>query len=306
VACTSTEARAAMKRTSRTIVMGANGQLGSRITQTLRTDGVSEVIPYTRQDLDITDGGSVDLALSKANPDWVVNCAGHSNVEYCEAHPDEAFALQADAIKYLALACDRTGSRLVHISTDFVFDGRVSRPYKEDDATAPTTAYGRSKVAGEQFVRDCEGHLLVRIAWLFGGRDSFVARILTRASRCSRLQVVDDQTGSPSYAADVAEWIHRLMLVGATGTFHVANSGRASWHELASRAVEYAGLQTTVERISSRELGSHIRRPAYSVLDCTKYRHRTGHSPRCWSSALRAHIDSLEWQEATPAQPKEP
>ncbi len=282
-----------MSRPTRILVLGADGQLGRALVDTLQARPDWDVVPCGRERIDVTDSPGVRALVRDHRPAWVVNCVALTNVDYCEDHPDETEATNVKPVAALAAACNETESRFVQIGTDFVFDGKLDRPYREDDPPNPLNVYARSKLLAEQQAGACDRTLIVRTAWLYGlGERSFVAKILARAAAGSPLCVVSDQIGSPSYAPDLAECIERLMHLDARGVYHVVNGGQASWYELARRAVELAGFDVPVSPIASTDYESPVTRPANSALDCEKYVTLTGHRPRPWAAALEVHIRS--------------
>lgn len=275
----------------RVIVLGAAGQLGRRLVDRLGADADREVIGFDKTALDVCDAGRVREVLSAQRPEWLVNAAAMTQVDLCESQTDRANAINAHAVGRLADLCNRTQTTLVHIGTDFVFDGRSRRPYREDDPTNPINAYGRSKLIGEENACTAHRHMIVRSAWLYGpGGRNFVETILDKAAAGTPLRVVDDQTGSPTCTVDLADGIARLMRVRATGVYHVVNDGEATWYELAREAVALAGLETAVEPIATAAYPTPAQRPAYSVLDCERYRRATGHRLSHWTAALAAFV----------------
>lgn len=267
--------------------------LGSEIARRLghRFDE-SQLVLAARTDLDITDGEAVRRRLSAARPALVINAAAYTDVDGCETGIDHAMKVNAVAVGFLADACKSLGATLVHVSTDFVFDGRGRRPYRPDDQANPLSAYGRSKWEGEVAIRASGAeHLIVRTSWMFGpaGRN-FVEAILARASRGEPLRVVDDQIGRPTRAGDLADALLRLLDADARGTLHFANAGSCSWHEFAKEIVRQAGFDVPVTAIPSSELGRPAPRPAYSVLDTSEYERVTGDHPRPWSEALGEYL----------------
>jgi len=211
---------------------------------------VQRVAPATMQlvalrhvDLAVEDARAVERVVARERPEWIVNCAGYTQVDRAEAEPETAERVNARGPANLARAARETGARLLHISTDYVFDGRAARPYREDDPVGPLNVYGRTKLAGEQAVRDIlpQGHLIVRTQWLFGeGGPNFVATILRLARERSELQVVNDQHGRPTYAPDLATALWKLIACDARGTVHCANEGAATWFDVAKAAIEIA------------------------------------------------------------------
>lgn len=257
----------------RLLVTGARGQVGTELVALARADPSLDVVAATRDDLDLADLDSIPGILARAAPDVVVNCAAYNAVDAAEDDPETAMRVNGEAPGVLARACAEQGAHLVHISTDYVFDGEKRTPYEEGDEPTPRSAYGRSKLAGERAVSRVGGpHALVRTAWVFGrvGR-SLVELIVRRAAAGHELRMVDDQRGSPTCARDLAGALLRLAAEGATGTVHVTNAGSCTPYELALDVVDVAGLHdATIERVTTEELARPAPRPAYSVLASTR------------------------------------
>ncbi len=280
-----------MKQAARVIVLGAAGQLGRQLVIRLGASPQWDVVGYDHRQLDIRDSRRARESILDQRAEWLINAASLTDVDRCEAQADEADAVNAHAVAGLAAICSEMKTTLVQVSTDYVFDGRSSVPYTEDAPPNPINVYGRSKWLGECFAREASRYLIVRTAWLFGrGGSNFVETILCQASAGAPLRVVHDQTGSPSYAPDMAECIERLMSINADGVFHIANGGSATRFELACKAIELANLHTPVQPVESGVYPRPARRPSYGVLDCTKYIERTGHRPREWAAALKAYV----------------
>jgi dTDP-4-dehydrorhamnose reductase len=222
-------------------VTGAAGQLGTDLCRRLRDSG-HEAVALARRDLDLAHPEQVRETISALAPDWVVNCAAYTQVDRAESEVDQAFAVNRDGARALAQAVARTSGRLLQVSTDFVFDGSQSHPYREEDAASPLGVYGRSKWEGEQAVLDCLPEaLIVRTAWVHGAHGhNFVKTILRLASERERLTIVDDQVGSPSWTGDIAVALVRLMEQQAGGIFHYTNEGVASWYDFAWAILEEA------------------------------------------------------------------
>jgi dTDP-4-dehydrorhamnose reductase len=257
----------------RVLVIGGNGQLGSEMPGAWPDD---EVVLLTRDDLDVTDGAATLRVIQDARPDVVVNTAAFHKVELCERDPETSLRVNATAAWSVAGAAQSAGAAVVFISTDYVFPGDSGRPYAEDAARRPLNVYGVSKAAGEDLVAlACERHYIIRSSGLYGVRGAsgkggnFVETILKRAAESGHLQVVADQTLSPTSTHDLARGIRAIVTEAPPGRYHVTNQGAVSWFEFASMAVRFAGLasRTTIEPIASDAWDQTLRRPAYSVLD---------------------------------------
>jgi dTDP-4-dehydrorhamnose reductase len=275
----------------RALVAGAGGQLGQALCRRL---GSRLAWGGGRTELDIRDADAVRRLVSEVRPDVVINAAAYNKVDAAETEPGEALAVNAEGPLHLARVARELGVLIVHVSTDYVFDGRRTEPYTEDDPANPISAYGVSKLAGELLVASATPeHLLVRTSAVFGAGGSrakggsFVDRILARARAGEPLRVVADQVFSPTYAPDLAGGLLALVEAGARGLFHVTNQGSCTWNEMATTALEIAGPRVPVQAIRTEELGAAARRPAYSVLDNARYR-ALGLTPlRPWRDALR-------------------
>ncbi len=254
----------------------------------------TNLIPTTLADLDICNAYQTAELLAFQAPDCVINCAAYTNVDGCETDADNAFAANAEGVKNLALACRQSGARLLHISTDYVFDGTGQRPYVEEDTVNPLSVYGQSKLAGERFIQEIlDNYAIIRTEWLYGRNGKhFVGRILQLAGERDTLEVVDDQTGTPTGTADLAMAIEALLAVPARGIYHVTNAGSCSWYVFAKKILAIAGSQTRVLPISSERLARPARRPAYSVLDCSKFIRETGHILLPWEQALENYMNA--------------
>ena len=278
------------------LVTGADGMLGAALRWHLARKDPARVVVWTDVgQLDITDRRAVRQALQTHRPAVILNCAAYTNVDGCESHRDEAFRVNADAVEHLADAADATGSLLVQISTDFVFDGMSDRPYLEDDPTSPRCVYGQSKLAGELAAQRARDHLVVRTAWLYGpGGHNFPLAISRRAAAGEPLRVVTDQVGCPTYTRDLAEALLELIDLDARGVVHACGSEAVSWFDFAEAivALRYPGV--TVGRTTSDSLDQPARRPAYSVLDCSKLRATIGDGLPGMSDALPRYVAELD------------
>lgn len=284
----------------RWMITGSGGQLGRCLVRRLDAgQGHRLAAAVDRAHLDVTDRAAVAAALDAARPDVVANAAAFTWVDRCESEPELAWRVNAEAPGLLAEECAVRAIRLVHISTDYVFDGQGSRPYTEEDLTAPRSEYGRSKLEGERQVRAAlPAALIVRTSWLFGPGRNFIATMLGFAQKrraeadASPLRVVDDQFGSPTYAGDLAGWILQLVERNARGLYHLTNRGVATWWEVAREALDLGGFgDILIERVASSEFLRPAPRPAYSALDGSKAE-AAGVFRREWREALAAYMES--------------
>jgi dTDP-4-dehydrorhamnose reductase len=272
----------------RILVTGAGGQVGSEVAAHLAFPH-HQVVALTRAELDVAGRDGVEQVVGSVLPDAVVNCAAYTDVDGCETEPEQAMAVNALGPRHLAAACSRVGAHLVHVSTDYVFDGEKDGPYDEWDVPAPRSVYGRSKLGGEwEVARHASSWTVVRTSWVFGrGGHDFVDTILGRARAGGPLRVVTDQRGCPTYAPDLAGMLARLAVERRPGLYHVTNQGACTWHELARAAVELAGLDPdAVGATTAAEFGRLAPRPANSVLANTALAAAGLPRLRPWRSAL--------------------
>jgi dTDP-4-dehydrorhamnose reductase len=288
----------------RCVIAGSRGQLGHALGRQLAEDeGCAVAAAVDLPEVDVADADAVASLLDglPGPPDVVVNAAAFTHVDRCEREPELARRANALAPGVLAEACGQRGIQLVHVSTDYVFAGDAQRPYSEQDAPAPGSVYGRTKLEGEERVRSVsEGFLVVRTSWVFGRGRNFIAAILAQAGARRRgaasgpLRVVGDQRGRPTYAEDLAAGIRGLLDAGAGGLYHLAGGGVATWWDLARACLDAGGYEDlVVERIRTEELSLPAARPACSVLDCSKAE-ALGVRLRDWRDALLAYLESPE------------
>lgn len=268
------------------LVVGASGMLGQALADTFSQ--FHSVIPAGRRELDIRDFDSCREAACRLRPDWIVNAAAYTHVDRAESESDEAFAVNAMGCRNLAVAAFDNGCRLLTYSSDYIFDGRAGRPYREWDAPGPLNVYGSSKLAGEKLVREhCPNHVIVRTSWLYGsGGSHFVDTIRDLAVSRNQLSIVQDQCGSPTSTRDLAAATLRLVADDRRGTYHLTNAGHCSWFEFAQWILRLTESRTEVRPVNTDASERPARRPLFSVLEnyCWKL---DGFEPlRPWQKAL--------------------
>jgi len=275
----------------RLLVTGAAGMLGQDVVGAAEAAG-HEVTALARRDLDISDAAAVAEAVRAAAPDAVVNCAAWTDVDGAEGDEEAATRVNGVAVGHLARVAGERGAHLVHVSTDYVFDGRATRPYVESDRVAPVSAYGRSKLAGERAL-DLDRGACVRAAWLFGaGGQNFVATMLRLSAERSELTVVDDQVGIPTFTGHLAPALVGIAERRTPGLLHAHGPASCSWHDLAVAIFAGAGREVVLHRGSSADLDRPAPRPAYSVLGTE----RPGEAPELpdWREGLAAYLNEIE------------
>lgn len=270
------------------MITGAGGLLGRSMQARLVESGWT-VVGLPRTELDITDEDAVMRAVETARPDVLINCAATADVDRCEIDPDWAYAINEGGPRLLARACREFDAEIVHVSTDYVFDGSRSGFYTQEDAPAPLSVYGRAKLAGELAVREeAARSYVIRTSWLFGrGGKNFGSRVIEYARSGARLKGVTDQTSIPSYAPDVSARIEELVIVGVHGLYHVTSSGPTTWFEFARRALDLAGLTNVkIEPVTRAALNQRAPRPRNSAMRCL-LSERIGLEPlRHWRDTL--------------------
>jgi dTDP-4-dehydrorhamnose reductase len=276
----------------RVLVIGAAGMLGSELVQSLR--GSADVMGTDIDDFDITDRDATLRALFDMRPGAVVNCAAYTDVDGAEADRVRAFAVNQGGAANVARAAAAVGAFLVHLSTDYVFDGEGKEPYREEDRPHPVSVYGESKLAGEESVRASAARfLIVRTAWLYGhlGRN-FVETVLRLAEGGQDLRIVRDQWGAPTNARDLAVILGELLGGRARGVLHATNAGRCSWYEYAREILRIAGIEgVQVEPVPSSSYPRPARRPSFSVLSLERLSSVLGWTPRPWQEALLEYMN---------------
>jgi len=289
----------------RMLITGANGQLGRELVRQGRALNIA-LHAFKRQELDITQPNQVNTIVAKASPSLVVNAAGYTNVDKAEAEADLAFEVNKIAPAYLARCCADRNIALLHISSDYVFDGIKGKPYHETDPIAPLGIYGQSKAQGEVAIRSVlKNHIILRTSWLYGVyRHNFVKTMLGLGTQKKTIPVVADQFGSPTSAADLAAAVLTIAAkIGSAadpdwGTYHYCGNGVTSWHGFAKEVLQlassYVPLQTKhIEAITTAEYPTPAKRPPYSALDCSRIKKVFGITPKPWQQSLKRTIDRV-------------
>ena len=272
------------------LVTGCNGQLGKAIQKEYENDEAMLVCTDVG-DLDIADNAQVMQYVRELQPDVIINCAAYTAVDACENAWDLAYRINAIGPRNLAIAAREVGAKLMHISTDYVFEGNAGRPYTEFDAVHPVSAYGRTKLEGERFVQQfADRYFILRTAWLYGDGHNFARTMLRLAENHDEVRVVCDQLGSPTSAAELAKVMHLLEPTENYGLFHATCEGSCSWADFAAEIFRLTGKATKVTRVTTQEYGSPTKRPAYSVLDNYMLRLTTDYRMADWKDALQAYL----------------
>jgi dTDP-4-dehydrorhamnose reductase len=282
------------------LITGARGMLAQAVERSLRRKGHAPGL-LSRADLDVGDAARVAVTFQQYKPTLLINCAAYTKVDLAEKESASAERCNGDAVEVLAEACRQHRTKLVHYSTDYVFDGALRRAIKPTDATGPRSAYGRSKLLGEQHLQRVNppDWLILRTAWLYGPGGPCFPQTMINAARAGKpLKVVDDQIGCPTYTRDLADATLNLIDAGANGLFHVVNAGETTWHGFTAAILEEFELKAELSRTTSAEWKQtrpdSAERPAYSVLDTSDYTRATGRLMRDWRTALRDYRLALE------------
>jgi dTDP-4-dehydrorhamnose reductase len=287
------------------LVTGVTGQLGCETVLALKGRDI-DVQGVSRARLDFSRPEQVESFFTGQEADWVINCAAYTQVDAAESDAELAFLVNRDSAAAVAKGVKKAGGRLLHVSTDFVFSGDSSRPYREGDRADPLGVYGQSKWQGEQRVREVlENAIILRTGWVYGIHgQNFVKTILRLAAQRDELRVIDDQVGTPSYTGDIAAAMWALIGADATGTYHFSNEGVASWFDFAEAIVEYAKqlgmaiVASQVTPIPTEAYPTPAARPAYSVLSKKKIRAELGYSIAHWRQGLQQMLRELQRMEA--------
>ena len=292
------------------LITGANGQLGTELRKQLQYGECAiDVLPKQLENaqvictdvlcegmetLDITDKKAVAAFIKSEKPDVVINCSAFTNVDGCETQSEDAFKLNAIGPRNLARACEKISARLIHVSTDYVFDGEGDVPFREYDMPNPQSVYGKTKWLGEEYVKTfCKKHFIVRTAWLYGEYgNNFVKTIVKAATEKGELKVVDDQVGNPTNAVDLAFHILKLATTSEYGVYHCTGNGICSWYEFACEIVELAGIEATVAPCTTEDFPCPAKRPAFSALENGMLKVIAGDQMRNWKEALKDYFNN--------------
>jgi dTDP-4-dehydrorhamnose reductase len=257
----------------RIVILGGNAQVGSDLTHVLRESN-EDVVALSRSELDVTDSAALRGKLAGYDPDVLINCSVYHPVDECEIHPDRSFAVNATALRDLGLAAKELGVPLVHFSSDYVFDGELGRPYREDDIPTPVSVFGVSKVAGEQLLRTVlPGHFIIRTSGLYGlagsrvKRGNFVETMLRLGTQNGQVRVVSDLRMAQTSTRNLARQTLALIRTNSYGTYHASDHGDYSWYQFAKKIFEYSGMDVAVTPVSWRDMRLVAPRPRYSVLE---------------------------------------
>ena len=279
------------------MITGCNGQLGRALNSLYEKEQNIEIINTDVfsgdhiTPLDITDVDAVLSFVKERKPDAIINCAAHTNVDKCETDIDNAYKINAVGPRNLSLAATETGAKLMHISTDYVFPGTESRALTEFDAVGPVSMYGKTKLAGENFVKEfSEKHFIIRTAWLYGDGKNFVKTMLRLAQAHDEVSVVKDQFGTPTSALELAKAIRYLLPTENYGLFHGTCEGSCSWADFAAEIFRLAKKYTKVNYITTEEFASPTKRPAYSILDNYMLRLTTDFTFAPWQEAIAEYM----------------
>lgn len=281
------------------VIVGAGGRLGAALWRTYGRD--HSVRGVARRDLDLGEEGKLRETLEDLDFNLLINAAAMTNVDRCETDREEAFAVNATAPRIMAETCRAKKARLIHISTDYVFDGKQREPYREQVPAKPLSVYGASKLAGENEVLAVQPEAIVaRVSWVFGpDRPSFVDNILARARTTAEVSAVSDKYSTPTYTLDLAQWLKQAWEAELKGVVHFSNAGACSWQEYAQHALDCCREQgiamaaTRVGALPLQEMTNFVaRRPVYTVLNCDRFRAAAGVEMRDWREAVADYIRS--------------
>jgi len=273
------------------LITGANGQLGKEIAKLYEKNNEIELVKTDVLELDITNSSETISFIEEIKPYAIINCAAHTGVDACETDIENAYKINAIGPRNLSVAASKIGAKMVHISTDYVFEGNAENPYTEFDMTNPQGVYGKTKLAGENFVKEfADKYFIIRTAWLYGDGKNFVKTMLRLAETNDVVRVVGDQYGSPTSTTVLADIIDQLIWTENYGLYHGTCMGECSWADFAKEIFRLAGKETVVTAITTAEYPTPAKRPAYSVLDKLMLKINCNYVPKDWKEALEEYM----------------
>ncbi|MCC0674198.1 dTDP-4-dehydrorhamnose reductase [Clostridioides sp. ES-S-0145-01] len=283
------------------LITGSNGQLGRELINQLESINQSikqkkyDILSTTRDDLDISNQTNVENFILHNKPDVVINCASYTKVDECENHIDIAYKINALGVRNIAIASEKVNASIVHISTDYVFNGLSKYPYREDDKTESISVYGKSKLMGEKFVEQfSHKYFILRTAWLYGDGNNFVKTMIKFSKENKEVNVVDDQFGSPTSTVDLAKVIINIMETENYGVYHATCEGECSWYDFAKKIFELKNIDIKVNPIKSKDFKSKAQRPQYSVLDNFMLKLIGLNSFRKWEESIEEYLKEYD------------
>ncbi|MBP5529057.1 MAG: dTDP-4-dehydrorhamnose reductase [Lachnospiraceae bacterium] len=279
------------------LITGGNGQLGRAINNLYKDRADIECINTDVGELDITNLEEVLKFVEECKPYAIINCAAHTAVDLCEDQEELAYKINAIGPRNLSIAAEKNGAKILHISTDYVFAGDATKPYREFDIPNPQGVYGATKLAGENFVKEFSTkYFIIRTAWLYGDGKNFVKTMLRLAEDRDEIGVVYDQVGSPTSTFELAKAMDSLLFTENYGTFHGTCEGICSWADFAEEIFRLAGKNVKVKRLTSDEYPAKAKRPAYSVLENYMFKITNGFMFADWHDALKEYMEWLDKQ----------
>ena len=279
------------------VIIGSGGRLGAALTREYRDK--FDVVGFNHAQLDLTNFEQVREKVTALDFDVLINCAAFTNVDLCETQREQAFQINAEAPRVLAEICREKKAKLIHFSTDYVFDGEKREPYTEDDVAKPISFYGESKREGEKLVLQTDDrHSIIRVSWVFGpDRPSFIDGVIKRARENEHVEAIADKFSTPTYTRDIAQVLSQFFENDVSGLLHFANAGECSWQEYAQFSLDCCrslGIPLKAKTVGALKLSDMknwiARRPVYSVLSTTKYIAITGSTPRGWRDAVGDYV----------------
>ena len=282
------------------LVTGSNGQLGNELQQLAPGFTYYDFLFATKDDLNIADEAAIENYFSAHSINFCINCAAYTAVDKAESEPEQAFLMNAIAVATLAKVCEKNNTQLIHISTDYVFDGTANEPYKEKDKTNPVSVYGKSKLQGEILaIQNCPSTIIIRTAWLYSSfKNNFVKTMLRLMKEKESINVVSDQLGCPTYAADLAAALMQIITSKQSSTnpgiYHYSNAGITNWYEFALTIKKLTDSNCIVNPIPTSQYPTAAKRPAYSVLDTTKIKETFALMIPNWGESLQKCLEKLK------------